>query len=220
MGKARILSGGERGLYSIQIRLDTTSIDAERADLLKRIADQQKKVEEAETSYRDLQAEVQAQAFALNEMITRNAEFGEDGIDPDADDQTGAAPNPDDLVSLHNAIRIDNQLGLLTPNSALDVAAQEHAEWMAANDVMSHTGENGSTYQERADAAGFVGGVGENVAVGQDSPSRVMPQWMGSPPHRENILYGPYVHIGIGYRYVKGSVYEHHWCVLFGLGAS
>lgn len=218
MGKARILSGGEKGLYSIQIKFNAARLEAEKADLAERIAEQTKVLEKDEQTYRDLQAEVETLSRALNEMILRNDEFGEDGIDPDEEDQEGAAGDAGSMVTLHNEIRIDNGLSLLSSSAALSVAAQEHAEWMAANDVMSHTGENGSTYQMRADEAGYVGGVGENVAVGQDSAVRVMPQWMGSPPHRENILNPPYVDIGVGYKYLKGSTYEHHWCVLFGLG--
>lgn len=39
---------------------------------------------------------------------------------------------------------------------------------------------------------------GENIAMGQDNPKKVMSSWMHSSGHRANILGSQYTHIGIG----------------------
>jgi uncharacterized protein YkwD len=86
----------------------------------------------------------------------------------------------------------------LTADDRLTVAAQGHSDDMAANDYFSHTGLDGSTAQDRAEAAGFTGLVGENIAAGQTSAEDVMAAWMASEGHRANILNCDYVVIGVG----------------------
>lgn len=40
--------------------------------------------------------------------------------------------------------------------------------------------------------------AGENIAMGQRSPSEVVRAWMESPGHRENIMNGDFGHLGVG----------------------
>ncbi len=55
---------------------------------------------------------------------------------------------------------------VLAPNAWLEAAAINHAQWMLATDIFSHTGENGSTLDSRANAAGYSWTMlGENIAV-------------------------------------------------------
>lgn len=54
---------------------------------------------------------------------------------------------------------------------------------------------------------------GENIAMGQNSPSEVMKSWMNSDGHRENILYADYQSIGVGCVKYNGTLY---WVQCFG----
>jgi uncharacterized protein YkwD len=56
------------------------------------------------------------------------------------------------------------------------------------------------------------GGLAENIAMGQTSPTQVMTGWMNSPGHRANILNTGYSHIGVGLCDGCGT----HWTQNFG----
>jgi uncharacterized protein YkwD len=99
----------------------------------------------------------------------------------------------------------------------LAAAAQDHADWMAANGVMSHTGEDGSSPADRAAAAGFpYQTLGENVAAGYSSPEAVVQGWMNSSGHRANILRESFTLAAVGYAYSSGSGWGHYWVNMFG----
>ncbi len=55
--------------------------------------------------------------------------------------------------------------------------------------------------------------MGENIAMGQTSPSWVMTDWMNSSGHRENILSPHYSIIAVGCYYSDGT---YHWVQVFG----
>jgi uncharacterized protein YkwD len=94
----------------------------------------------------------------------------------------------------------------------LNAAAQKHAEWMAANDNMSHTGANGSTPFERLKKEGyFFRLAGENIAAGYMTVNEVMNGWMSSPGHRDNILGLLYTVVGFG---VYSSINRRYWCTV------
>ena len=117
----------------------------------------------------------------------------------------------DQLIKIHN----DNRSEPLIENSKLTTAAQQHAEWMAKNQRMSHTGEGRSKPGSRIKAAGYDWSTyGENVAYGQKTPAEVMRVWLNSPGHRRNIKSTAYSEIGIG-RAVSSSD-RIYWCVCFG----
>src|SRR5262249_33259719 len=97
-------------------------------------------------------------------------------------------------------------------------AAREHAHDMVVRHYFSHVTPDGKDPSERAMAAGFPAGAGENIAVGFPSASAVMDGWMGSKGHRANILDCGYTVIGVGYDpgtvligYAPGS-----WVQMFG----
>lgn len=72
-------------------------------------------------------------------------------------------------------------------DSRLGVAAQSHANDMAANGFFSHTGSNGSTVGSRATAAGYNwSNIGENIARGQPDQQAVLNDWNNSPGHYAN----------------------------------
>jgi uncharacterized protein YkwD len=94
----------------------------------------------------------------------------------------------------------------LTFCANLMTAAQRHSEDQAAHSTMSHTGSNGSTMVQRAEAAGYRGwtSLAENVAAGYTSVTSVMSGWMGSSGHRANLLSVNTQHVGVG-RATSGS---------------
>lgn len=126
-----------------------------------------------------------------------------------------------ELWQLHNMARAaaDPRLGQLRPHTKLDQAAQKHAEWMAKNNKMSHTGAGGSSFWDRVQAEGFRGrGGGENIAYGYSTAKTVMNGWMNSSGHRANILRSTFTHLGLGYaRADNGRIY---WCTTFGYGGT
>lgn len=237
MGKAKILSGGKDGRYSLELNYSLPGQDAERLSL---IAKQAKLMQEIATATQDLALrtqEVDETIQTLNAMIqdwqTRKIDGTDPDppIDPDKDKPPppGTPPAPDDpppppdlsagLLSAHNAIRAANSLSAFGSNSALNSAAQAHADWMVRGG-MGHTGAGGSSPQARIVGAGFPFGpgamTGENVAAGQKSVAEVMAGWMNSSPHRANILASGFQDIGVGYAFAGGSSYFHYWCVTFG----
>ena len=105
----------------------------------------------------------------------------------------------DQVLDIVNAERSAKPgCGPLVVDDRLAAAAQGHSDDMAQNDYFSHTSLDGSTPLDRAEAAGFTGFGGENIAMGQRSPEDVMAAWMGSAGHRDNILNCDYNVIGVG----------------------
>lgn len=102
------------------------------------------------------------------------------------------------FLALINEERTKSGLGLLVENARLSAAAQAHAADMAAQGYFSHTGLNGSTFSERAQAAGYACAAAENIAAGQRSEADVMTGWMNSAGHRRNILLRDATQFGLG----------------------
>jgi uncharacterized protein YkwD len=118
------------------------------------------------------------------------------------------------VVDLVNAERA-SRCGPLAVDDRLATAAQRHSDDMAAHDYFSHTSLNGDTLADRAEAAGFTGGMlGENIAAGQRTPEDVMAAWMDSAGHRANILNCDYTVIGVGLN--EDGWY---WTQMFGAGS-
>src|SRR4051812_42879817 len=69
------------------------------------------------------------------------------------------------LLALHNQERAQAGLSPLTDNSALKEAAREHAQDMAAQQRLTHAGNDGSTPSQRVERRGYrYAHFGENVA--------------------------------------------------------
>jgi uncharacterized protein YkwD len=118
-----------------------------------------------------------------------------------------------DVFDLVNDQRADNGCGALERDSRLDAAALLHAEDMAVNDYFSHTSQDGRSPTDRANAQGYDGGVGENIAYGYPDAEAVMEGWMDSEGHRANILNCGYSVIGVGAADRDGTIY---WVQAFG----
>jgi uncharacterized protein YkwD len=103
-----------------------------------------------------------------------------------------------EVMRLTNTERLKQGLEEFATCVNLHNAAQGHADAMFEQDFYDHdnpfTGDDPSS---RGEEAGYGPYVGENIAMGQQSPREVVRAWMNSTGHRENIL-GSYDHIGIG----------------------
>jgi uncharacterized protein YkwD len=120
------------------------------------------------------------------------------------------------IMELVNGERALVGLAPLELSEELTAAAQVQSEGMAYTGVISHIGADGRGPAERISEAGYLWlRCGENIAVGQPTPEEAMAFWMGSPPHRANILDPGLREIGVGYLWLPGG-YGHYWTITLG----
>ena len=106
-----------------------------------------------------------------------------------------------------NQIRLDEGLAPYARFRLLGDAARSHAQDLAANDLSSTTGSNGSTPGHRIAAAGYTAWrsddgapvVGENVWVGVGSIDDALAYFLGDETSRANLLSTAFREIGIGF---------------------
>jgi hypothetical protein len=109
-------------------------------------------------------------------------------------------------VELANAIndyRVRKGLRPISFSARLFVAAHRHARDLAVNQgLLSHVGSDGSTVGQRANDAGYVGLVSENVQAswgcGYGGPNCVIGAWRDSDAHHDNLLSDQYRAMGVG----------------------
>ena len=144
-------------------------------------------------------------------------------------EESGALPEEEETLRLLNGHRaagencggIDYaQVAPLSMHGALLGAARAHSLDMAEHGFVGHEGSDGSTFEQRIDAAGYPGQLpwGENVAAGYATPEDVVAGWMGSPGHCANIMEPGFVEIGVGYAFREDSPYGAFWTTDFGGG--
>ncbi len=127
------------------------------------------------------------------------------------------APTEAELFELINAERMTAGLPPYTVDGRLVAAARAHSTDMAEHDFCEHEGSDGSSAAERIERHGYAARwSGENIACGDDSPGEAVDRWMGSNPHRDNILHEQYTHIGVGV--APGGPWGPMWTLNFGAG--
>lgn len=106
----------------------------------------------------------------------------------------------------------------LVYNAQLNTAARLHAEDMATNNYFSHTGLNGSSFSQRATAAGYTGSPqGENIAQGQDTAQGAFDSWRNSHAgHCQAMMSSKGDEMGLGYAINGNSSGKHYWVYLIG----
>ncbi|GAB4554809.1 MAG: hypothetical protein OHK0023_25380 [Anaerolineae bacterium] len=119
------------------------------------------------------------------------------------------------VYSKINELRGSQGLNQLSVNAALTAAAQSHANYLGSTVyVHPHVQRNGSTPQDRANAAGYSGRVGENVVGGTSATMEwAFNWWMNSPVHYRNML-GNWTEVGVAY--ADGGAYGKWFVVVFG----
>ncbi len=129
---------------------------------------------------------------------------------------TGNAGYEQTLLTLINQERANQGLAALNWQSQLAAAARLHSTDMACNNFFSHTGSNGSTFDQRIRAQGYsFSYAAENLAAG-GSPQDAFNGWMNSPGHRANMLSPNLQEIGVGYMYNGGTTYGSYFTANFG----
>ncbi len=89
-----------------------------------------------------------------------------------------------------NDVRASASEPALVYSSALERAAQVHADDMAAVGFFSHEGSKGAAVSDRVTAQSYEWCfVAENIAKGQMNLAEVMKGWTGSPGHYRNMTH-------------------------------
>jgi LysM repeat protein len=119
-----------------------------------------------------------------------------------------------DILQLVNQVRAEYGLGPLTYNGQLANAAQGHANFIALEGIYSHYGVNGSTWQDRAQAAGYPGWAGENLVGGSRlTPAQGVTWWRNSAIHFTNMLNPRWTEAGVGFAVGSG---QNFYVIVFG----
>jgi uncharacterized protein YkwD len=105
------------------------------------------------------------------------------------------------------------QLDALLENSAI-----VHADDMASNNFLSHTGSDGSSSGNRADRQGYDWiYISENLGGNYRSVSDVADAWMDSSAgHCEVIMSARATDLGVACVYNENSDYEYYWALELG----
>jgi uncharacterized protein YkwD len=92
------------------------------------------------------------------------------------------------VFGLVNAERRRSHCEPLRMDGKLRAAARAHSADMATNNVVGHTGSDGSSPADRMRKAGYPQALSENLARGPGSPQVVVRAWMRDRADRANIL--------------------------------
>ncbi len=102
------------------------------------------------------------------------------------------------LLQRLNELRAQNKLQPVSWNAQLAAAAQRHSQDMAKTGNISHTGSDGSTPAQRVQAAGYRGGVGEEVIFGgRATVDDAWYFWTSDRAHANILLTPEYTVVGI-----------------------
>lgn len=120
------------------------------------------------------------------------------------------------LLTAMNAERARAGVPQFATHPTLQKAAQDHAEWMAANQNLDHYGAGGSTFTQRIHAAGMYPSVAaaENIAGDFRTAAFCVAAWMSSRGHRSNMLNPSYLTTGCGIAVDRNG--EFYWCAVYG----
>lgn len=104
----------------------------------------------------------------------------------------------------------------LERSPVLDEAARMHAEDMANNSFLAHTGSDGSNPGDRVTSAGYDWRVvAENVASGQTSADDIAATWLESAGHCANLMDAKYSETGIAYALNPGDGRDIYWVQVY-----
>ena len=104
------------------------------------------------------------------------------------------------LLSSTNSARSQNGVKSLKINSKLAAAAQAKAGDMANRNYWSHNTPDGKSPWTFVVAKGYsYQKLGENLAAGFSGEQATVNGWMGSAPHKENLLDSAFSEVGFGW---------------------
>ena len=122
----------------------------------------------------------------------------------------------DQVLQLVNLERAAIAMPPVTISSQLSLIAETYACRMIEEGFFDHWDpltDHGPADRAVAGKYRFYA-VGENLAVGQQSPAEVMKEWMESPAHHDMILNPKWTEIGIAVR--TGGEHSIYWVQMFG----
>lgn len=106
--------------------------------------------------------------------------------------------NPENIITLTNSQRLQNDLKPLITSDKLNQAALAKASDMFANNYWSHTSPSGMEPWYFISQADYqYKHAGENLARDFNNSKEVISAWMASPTHRKNILDPRFENIGV-----------------------
>jgi len=113
------------------------------------------------------------------------------------------------VVTIVNQERAKNGLAPLKENWQLSRVARYKSEDMRDKNYFSHTSPTyGSPFDMMKNFGIKYMAAGENIAMGQQTPTAVMTAWMNSAGHKANILNSNFTEIGVGVAKDKnGTIY-------------
>ncbi len=133
------------------------------------------------------------------------------------------------FLSLINSYRESNGRSDLQSQQDLDEASDWFATDMATQNYYGgdqycydnfhappHCDSLGRNPSQRAQAFGYPGNVGENIAAGFGSAQAVFEAWKASSGHNANMLNSSYKSIGIGWACNQQAYYGCYWVTDFG----
>ena len=129
---------------------------------------------------------------------------------------TSSASYTGQIESLINTARTQASLNKLSINSQLTAAAQGHSVDMACHSLLSHTGSNGSTIEQRIVAAGYTPTNYIEIIYAGGDPQQTFNWWMNDQVHHDAIMNTGVTEMGGGYAYVADSTYGSYYTVDFG----
>ncbi|MDG0790759.1 CAP domain-containing protein [Cohnella ginsengisoli] len=104
------------------------------------------------------------------------------------------------VVNLVNQERAKAGLSALKTDAKLTTVADAKAKDMYNNNYFDHTSPTyGSPFDMMKQFGVTYSYAGENIAMGQQSPTEVMTAWMNSAGHKANILNANFKSIGVAY---------------------
>lgn len=103
-----------------------------------------------------------------------------------------------EMLARVNGVRRQAGLAPLALNPLLGRISQEHADDMLLRSYFGHRTPEGLGPSERARADGYLAGIGENLVEKRYSVQEALDAWLGSPPHRRNILNPDVREVGLG----------------------
>lgn len=157
--------------------------------------------------------------IGLSEIISANPQIKNPSLIYPG--QKITVPNIDDIKALENEViklmnseRAKNGLPALKANWQVSRVARYKSQDMIDKNYFSHTSPTyGSPFRMLETFGVSFSAAGENIAMGQRTPSEVMNAWMGSPGHRNNILSPSFTEIGVGL--AKSANGRYYWTQMF-----
>jgi uncharacterized protein YkwD len=128
-------------------------------------------------------------------------------------DQGASSDMTDSVLPLINALRAKMSLPALFHDAVAANAAKDQALTMARYSRMSHFLGPDPEFLDRMHSVDVTLPAAENIAVGQDSPERVMAAWTASKKHFKNMT-GPYHGLGVAVARNTGGDDRPYWSMV------